>query len=104
MKEFIIHYWLEVAFGVAVSSMGYIIKGISKKMHEQDSLKMGLQALLRDRIIQSYNHYNDQGYVPIYARENLDELSKEYFNLGGNGVVHQLMDKLEELPTSKSEV
>ena len=40
----------------------------------------------------------DRGFCPIYARER-DGLTKEYYNLGGNGVVHKLVDKLQALPT-----
>lgn len=103
MKEFIIEYWIEVLFGGVVTGILYTIRGIKRKMKENESIKLGVQALLRNSIIQQYNHYEEQGFIPIYARENLDALSKEYYNLGGNGVVHQLMDKLAELPTNKDE-
>ena len=39
------------------------------------------------------------GFCPVYARESIEQMAMQYYNLGGNGVVHQLMDKLEELPT-----
>lgn len=99
MLEFIVHYWVEFVFSLIISLLGLAVKKINKKMDEQEALKMGVQALLRDRIIQSYNYHMEKEFIPIYARENLDALSKEYYNLGGNGVVHQLMDKLGELPT-----
>jgi hypothetical protein len=103
MKEWVIKYWLEIGFGLltACVAAGYkrIMQKVIRKINEQEAIKMGVQALLRDRIIQQYNHYFDKGYCPIYARENIDGLAKEYYNLGGNGVVHKLIDKLLELPT-----
>lgn len=103
MLEFITHYWLQVFFGVIVSILSYTIKSITKKVtlytSQQDSLKMGVQAMLRDRIIATYNESEKLGYCPIYARENLQELTTQYFNLGGNGVVHDLVDKISKLPT-----
>lgn len=104
MKEWIVQYWLAVVFGVATTVFSFVVKKLAKKINEQESLKLGVQALLRDRILQQYTYYMDKGYCPIYGRENLDALSKEYYNLGGNGVIHSIMDKLEELPTEKEEV
>ena len=57
------------------------------------------QAVLRDRIIQMYNHYYyDKLFFPIYARESLEQMFKEYKNLGGNGVVDNLVKSLLSLP------
>lgn len=103
MLDFIIRYWLQVVFGIIVSILSFIIKSIRTKVNshssQQDALKLGVQAMLRDRIISAYNEYEKLGYCPIYARENLQELTTQYFNLGGNGVVHDLVDKISKLPT-----
>jgi hypothetical protein len=103
MKDWVIKYWLEIAFGLlttfVVAGFKQVSKVLKKKVCEQDAIKMGVQALLRDRIIQSYNHCMDKGRCPIYERENIDCLTKEYYNLGGNGVIHGLVEKLLELPT-----
>lgn len=101
MKEFIQEYWIEVMFGVVTSVMGYGLKRLSIKVNEQEAIKMGVQALLRDRIIESYNRHYERGFCPIYARENIQEMANQYYNLGGNGVVPNLIDKLLALPTEK---
>lgn len=101
MKEWIMQYWLEILFGLTTTVFSFVVKKLAKKINEQESVKLGVQALLRDRIIQTYTNYNDKGFCPIYARENITALVKEYYNLGGNGVVHSLMEKLDELPTDK---
>lgn len=99
MTEWILKYWLQVIFGGILTLIAWTVKKLSKKMNEQEAIKMGVQALLRDRIIQAYNVYMERGYCPIYGRENLTELAKQYENLGGNGVVPQLMEKIQCLPT-----
>lgn len=67
-------------------------------------LKNSEQAMLRDRIIQAYNHYyKEKKFMPIYARESLDHMYQEYHNLGGNGVIEDLVKKLYELPTEPDE-
>ncbi len=68
------------------------------KKKENDALKAGVQALLRDRIIQVYNHYvQDRGWIPIYAKESIDACYKSYEALGDNGVIDNLMEQINEL-------
>jgi hypothetical protein len=57
------------------------------------------QALLRDKMIQMYNHYMERGGMPIYARESLDKMYQQYHKLGGNGAIEPLVEKLYSLPT-----
>lgn len=74
------------------------------KKRENDALKEGMQALLRDRIIQAYNHYSDKGWIPIYAMESIEACYKSYEKLGENGVIDNLMRQLRELPNHSTEV
>lgn len=74
------------------------------KKRENDALKEGVQALLRDRIIQAYNHYSDKGWIPIYAMESIEACYKSYEELGENGVIDNLMSQLRELPNHYTEV
>ena len=74
------------------------------KKRENDALKEGVQALLRDRIIQAYNHYSDKGWIPIYAMESIEACYKSYEELGENGVIDNLMSQLRELPNYSTEV
>ena len=74
------------------------------KKRENDALKEGVQALLRDRIIQGYNHYSTKGWIPIYAMESIDACYKSYEELGENGVIDNLMSQLRELPNHPTEV
>jgi hypothetical protein len=103
MGDFILKYWIEFLFGLVVSGMGFAVKRVSQKLNEQEAIKFGVQALLRDRIIQAYHHYKDKGYCPIYARDNIIELVNQYHNLGGNGIIDDLFDKIKMLPTESQE-
>lgn len=105
MSEWILKYWIEVLFGLITTCLftGYkrLSNSISCKFKEQDAIKLGIQALLRDRIIQSYNHYQEKECCPIYALENVTALYTQYHNLGGNGTVTELMERLKDMPTEK---
>ncbi|MBC8559654.1 hypothetical protein [Fumia xinanensis] len=107
MIDFITKYWLEALFGSILAGLGtafsFLSRRVSKRIEEQDAIKLGMQALLRDRIISAYNHYMDKGYCPIYARDNILKLYEQYHNLGGNGTVTNLVGELKKLPTDKRE-
>lgn len=107
MREWLIKYWLEVLFGITTSVIiaGYkrLSRKVTDKFKEQDAIKSGIQALLRNSIIQSYNHYYEKGCCPIYALENVNALYTQYHALGGNGTVTELMERLKDLPTERKE-
>lgn len=47
-------------------------------------------ALLRDRIIQSYQHHKRNGLMNALDYENLNEMFIQYFNRGGNHLVSKI--------------
>lgn len=95
-------YWIEWIFSIS----GTVILGLFSKLvikfkkmqARQAATELGVQALLRAEIIHLYNKYMDRGEMPIYERENAEELFKQYTNLGGNGVIKELIEKLNDLP------
>lgn len=101
MWDFILRYWVEVVFSGVLFLFGLGFKKFNRKLKEQEAIKGGVQAILRDRIISSYNQYMEKGYCPIYARDNVTKLYEQYHNLGGNGTVTHLVEELENLPTDK---
>lgn len=84
---------------IAGAVISYMFALYRVKKRENDALRTGVQALLRDRIIQAYNHYVcEKGWIPIYAKESIDACYKSYEALGDNGVIDSLMEQLNELP------
>lgn len=59
----------------------------------------GVEALLRNGIVQTYNKWSERGYCPIYARENATRMYEPYHILGGNDVATDLIEDLKGLPT-----
>lgn len=68
-----------------------------------NAIREGVESLLRDRIIQSYNHYQDKGYCPIYGKENVKRMYDAYHALGGNDVATKLKDTLLLMPEEAAE-
>jgi hypothetical protein len=84
--------------GVLVSFGKYLLNKIKANDEKTDAVCLGVQALLRDRLIQSYNHYNEKGYAPLYAKENFENMWKQYHALGVNGVMDRYHDAFMLLP------
>lgn len=99
MVTFVLEYWLEVVFAAALSVLAGAYRRIRIKVREQDSIRLGVQALLRDRIIQGYYHCVKEGECDIHTRENINALYEQYRALGGNGTIEHLMHVLDTLPT-----
>lgn len=88
-------------FLIAVVRIFYTTIKQKIKCNEErtEALKLGVQALLRDRLYAYYNKYSELKYAPIYARENFENIYKQYHNLGNNGVMDDIYRKFMELPT-----
>ena len=62
------------------------------------AVKRGVQALLRDRLIQGYKFYAAQGWADVDDRSNLENVYVQYHALGANGVMDDLRGKFLQLP------
>ena len=64
-------------------------------------ISKGVQALLRDRLVQGYKHARDVGFADENDRANLENVYVQYHNLGANGVMDDLRAKFLALPVEK---
>lgn len=104
---------IDVSFSSAVNTCVNMLTGAvitflatmyRQKKKENDALKAGVQALLRDRIIQAYNHYvTEKKWIPIYAKDSINACYKSYEALGENGVINDLMAQINDLPNYTDE-
>ncbi|WP_085023889.1 hypothetical protein [Anaerovibrio sp. JC8] len=60
-------------------------------------LKTGTTCILRDRILQSCNYFNQQGHITPLALENITRMHEAYKSLGGNGLCDRVFSDLEQL-------
>lgn len=88
--------------GVLVTVGRYFMNRIKEIENKNDAVCLGVQALLRDRLIHEYNKYSERGYAPIYAKENFENMWKQYHNLGVNGVMDDIHTKFKELPDRRN--
>ncbi len=99
MLDWIVKYWVQVLFGVVCSLLGGLWTALVMWRKKQRALENGVQALLRDRIIQTCQHYLEAGDMPVYGMENIHSMYSAYHVLGGNGAVTKLVSEVRDLPT-----
>lgn len=71
-------HWVEWLFLIISALSGWRYRRLAKKQAgegiKNKAFHDGMQALLRDRIIGVYNHYQDKRFCPIYAKENVKRM------------------------------
>lgn len=101
MWDFILKYWLEFLFGLAVAGLSFGFKHLQKKLNEYDLLKEGLVAILHDRMYQSGMYFLEQGEITTSQLRNLEKLYDAYHKLGGNGTGTEIFERVQELELKK---
>ena len=70
------------------------------RVEEQNTATMlGVQALLRDRLLQAFNHYLARGYITAGERDNIDNMYVQYEALGPNNVISDIYNQVRALPS-----
>lgn len=76
------------------------IQAQNVEMEKQNkAIMLGVQAILRDRLLQGYRHYIDKGWADYDDRENMENIYKQYHALGANGVMDDMRDQFRRLPS-----
>ena len=57
-------------------------------------LKQGSKDVLRQKIMSIYHQYKDPRQFPIYEKEALDELYKDYKKEGGNSYIDKYYSRM----------
>ena len=60
---------------------------------------LGVQALLRDRLLQAFNHYLARGWIGADDRANIDNMYVQYEALGENNVISDIYNQVRALPS-----
>ena len=60
---------------------------------------LGVQALLRDRLLQAFNHYLARGWIGADDRANIDNTYVQYEALGENNVISDIYNQVRALPS-----
>lgn len=101
MLEFIVKYWLEALFGLALALLGAAYKKLQNKVKEQEQIKQGVIAMLHDRLTQSCLYFIGKGQITITELDNITMMYNAYHGLGGNGTGTELYERVKEVDIVK---
>lgn len=100
--QYIAIHWIEWLFAAICAFLAWGYRTVSSRLEAEqkknEAISQGVQALLRESIVGSYNKYQDKGFCPIYAKESIKKAYKAYSALGGNDVATSLYHKILEMP------
>ena len=72
----------------------------NRRMEEQNTATMlGVQALLRDRLLQAFEHYLARGWISAGERDNVENMYTQYEALGPNNVISDIYNQVRALPS-----
>ena len=78
----------------------FLLNRLKASEQKQNALELGVQALLRDRLLYQYEKYKSIGSAPVYAKDNFENLYEQYHKLGANGVMDAIHEEFRNLPVS----
>ena len=91
-----VYQWLCVLGipGLVTAVFGFLIS----QYKQLKALKLGLQALLRDRLLQAYEFFGTKGFANYDEKQNVQNIYKQYEALGPNGIMEHKHDTFLSLP------
>ena len=127
MDDWIIKYWVETLFTSVTSGLLVLIKCLNSKhkkqieiqkkldedrkkeeqikeqTREQEmlTLKLGVQALLRNEIQRAFYECVKKTYCTIDDIDNIENMYAQYHALGGNGPITRLIEKIRQVEVRK---
>lgn len=105
--SYISAHWVQWLFAGLLAVLGWGYRTVSARLRaEQDkneAIAEGVQALLRESIVNSYNKYSERGACPIYGKESVKKAYAAYHQLGGNDVATELYQKILKMEEEKND-
>ncbi len=97
MLSIILNHLVEIFLSIIVFFVSYLYKKIIGFSRMINSTCEGVKILLKNRIIEKYYTFKKDGFISIFDKQIVNELYNEYHNLGGNGVISDIINEINEL-------
>lgn len=91
-----------IGSGALSTLISGIFAVIGQARRKKDSNTAGLRILLYDRIKHLAKSYINRGWITTEELEDLMQMHKVYHNLGGNGYLDALMERVHRLTVRAS--
>lgn len=86
-----------------VSFVTYVVKMVRGHNSQIKSMKKGMMWIQHDRLLELCKMYLRAREITVDELENLTGLYESYKELGGNGTIKKLFEKVQNLPVTLDE-
>lgn len=102
--SFLEEHWVTViSILIELGLLKYLFNFLKAYRAREISRNQAIRSLLRTEIINICHSAEKEGFLPIWALENLTDMYNTYKALGGNGAITGLYNKTIQLPQRKEE-
>ena len=96
MNAFLVHGIEWVITACLAGIVGYLASTLKRRKTHDKAMETGMQVLLRKALIDSYDYYHNQNHkLTLERKREITEAFEAYELLGGDGVIHELMENLD---------
>jgi hypothetical protein len=107
MIEYIQANYVQYFFMGATAIFSYVLKQALKRGREETlkigAISVGMQSLLRDRIVQAHHTHVSQHYCSVHDKEVIRRMYEAYHALEGNDIATRLVEEILNLPSVEAE-
>lgn len=97
----IINTVIGIIIGACVTAIKTFFSNEKKQQNDINLLKTGICAIERQKLLTECEKHLKEGCCPEDTKSVLNELSKSYHDLGGNGLITQLVSNVNNLPNQR---
>ena len=98
MIAYISAHWVEWIFAALMAALGWGYKNVSARLKKEqlknEAIAEGVQALLRESIVENYNRYKEENSCPLVVKQSVSRVFEAYHKLGGNDIATELYNKI----------
>lgn len=98
MDTIFLHAAGEILTGFLLFVLGYLSNSLKSGKKDIQAFRRGILALLRNSLILIHNESISKGSISFTQAENAKEMFDAYTDLGGNGIIPDMMKEIQELP------
>lgn len=96
MNAFLVHGIEWVITACLAGIVGYLASTLKRRKTHDKAMETGMQVLLRKALIDAYDYYHNQNHkLTLERKREITEAYEAYELLGGDGVIHELMENLD---------
>ena len=97
MKDFLLQTYAVALPIILTSFSGYTVWLLKRQKKDRDANSRGTMLMLRAKLIEYHKDWTERDYVTRHGLETFIEMYEAYHELGGNGMVTQLLEEVKEL-------